>query len=139
MGVKINLEGAEEAGADPSLIEKAIEAVLKGENVDSKEISVLYISDEEIHTINREYLKHDFPTDVISFPMHENGNPVEGEIYISYETTLQNAERFGVSREQELLRVTIHGVLHLSGYDDADEASKSEMTERENHYLSMLD
>ena len=102
-------------------------------------LNFIFCSDEYLHTINIEYLKHDTYTDVITFHYAEpDAKYIEGDIFISVERTAENAESYGVSPEKELQRVIIHGVLHLLGYEDKSAAAKAIMTNKEDEYLAML-
>lgn len=118
-------------------LRKAIEEVLKHERHHAQMVSAVYCGDKFIKKINRTFLQHDYPTDTISFRLNEGRN-VEGEFYISLDTVARNARQYKVSEEEELLRVTIHSVLHLVGYDDETEFQKKTMTQKENAYLTML-
>lgn len=120
-----------------SKIVKAIEAVLQGEKHKSLSISAVYCGDKLIRTINKAYLNHDYETDTISF-RYNSGKTIDGEFYISVDTILKNASIYQVGFENELLRVTIHSVLHLVGYDDQSSDQRKKMTEKENHYLSRI-
>jgi probable rRNA maturation factor len=102
-------------------------------------INFIFCSDEYLLQMNLEYLQHDTYTDVITFPYAEKEDDfIEGDIFISVERTAENAAKFGVTPEQELHRVMIHGVLHLIGYEDKTAAKKKRMTEKEDEYLSKL-
>jgi len=138
MDMTLNVENAERAGIQPDLVKSAVNEVFSGEKVTISSISILFISDDEIIEVNKKYLDHNVTTDVITFPLSENSDPIEGEIYISIDTTRRNSEEFGVSHKSELLRVAIHGALHLSGYDDSTSILKSKMKEKEDYYLDMV-
>ncbi len=118
-------------------LRKAIEVVLKHERHQAQMVSAVYCGDKFIKKINRRFLQHDYPTDTISFRLNE-GRSVEGEFYISLDTVARNARQYKVSEQEELLRVTIHSVLHLVGYNDETESQKKKMTQKENTYLAML-
>lgn len=119
------------------MLRKAIEETLKREKHRAEMISAVYCGDKFIKKINRTFLQHDYATDTISFRLNE-GKDVEGEFYISLDTVVRNARQYKVSEQEELLRVTIHSVLHLVGYDDETEPQKKKMTEKENAYLAEL-
>lgn len=87
-------------------------------------INVVFVSDKEIRELNRKYRKKDKVTDVLAFPMREEG--ILGDIAISVETAKRNAKRFGVNYESELKRLVIHGVLHLLGYKHGKEMRNAE-------------
>jgi rRNA maturation RNase YbeY len=112
---------------------QTVENVLKGEKIAEAQIYVILVSDEEIHEMNRNFLKHDYPTDVITFPLGEN--PLEGEIYISADTAAEQAREYKVSLTAELMRLSAHGALHLAGYDDATDEDRKKMHLLENRYI----
>lgn len=102
-------------------------AVLDKLNFDGEEISILFCNDEEIHALNKNYRDIDSPTDILSFENGESYTDEEGEwleagdIALSLETLPKNAQYFGVSENEELKRLLIHGILHLNGYDHGEE------------------
>lgn len=103
---------------------------------EEKEISLLnyiFCSDEYLLEINKEYLNHDFYTDIISFPLKEN--PIEGDIFISVERIIENAQEFRVPFEEELRRVMVHGLLHFMAYDDHNDEDIKMMRFKENGYI----
>ena len=100
------------------------------------EIAYIFCTDKRILEVNRQYLKHDFFTDIITFDM-SHGGFISGDIFISLETVESNAEEFKVSFEDELKRILIHGILHLCGQDDKTPELRLEMTRKENLALQM--
>lgn len=101
-------------------------------------ISYIFCLDDKILELNKQYLQHDYYTDIITFDYTE-GKKISGDIFISLETVSSNAEKFKVSFEQELYRVLIHGVLHLCGQDDKTIVARAKMTQKENEALLLLD
>lgn len=101
------------------------------------EIAYIFCSDKKILEVNKQYLQHDYYTDIITFDYCER-DVLNGDIFISIETVSSNAERFRVSFEEELRRILIHGILHLCGQDDKTPALRAEMTKKENEALEML-
>lgn len=101
------------------------------------DISVILCSDEYLLSVNKQFLKHDYYTDIITFNYCE-GDRVSGDLFISVDSVRENAKTYGASFLEELHRVLIHGVLHLLGYDDHTEAEKVIMKERENLSLQRL-
>jgi len=95
------------------------------------DIAYIFCSDERILEVNNQYLSHDYFTDIITFDYSE-GSIISGDIFISLDTVRCNAEEFGVSFNNELLRIIIHGVLHLCGQDDKTPELRAEMTKKEN-------
>ncbi len=111
------------------------------------EVSVVLGNDQYIHELNRQYRGKDCPTDVLSFALNEGEEPevidapgevLLGDIIISLETATRQAEEYGHSLERELAYLTVHGILHLLGYDHMTEEEKSEMREEEEYVLSLL-
>lgn len=101
------------------------------------EIAYVFCSDDIILETNRKYLQHDYYTDIITFDYTEE-NRLNGDIFISLDTVKSNAGQFGVTFENELHRVLIHGVLHLCGIDDKGEENRRRMTTCENRALDLL-
>ena len=121
--------------ADLDRLVKLIRAVLEGEDVSSAIISVALVDDATIHRLNRQYLGHDYATDVLSFPLQDDRGCLEGEIVISGETAARMATEYHWSAGEELMLYTVHGCLHLVGYDDATEEQRARMHRAEQAYL----
>ena len=101
------------------------------------EIGYLFCDDEKILEVNREYLQHDYYTDIITFD-YDEGNTINGDLVISLDTVRTNAEQFGKTYEEELLRVIIHGILHLCGINDKGPGEREIMEAAENKALEMF-
>jgi len=115
-------------------ISKWIRAIAKEEGKAIGHISYLFCTDDNLLNINRQFLKHDFYTDIITFDYSEK-EKIEGEIFISIDRVKENAASFREPSENELMRTIIHGILHLCGYKDKTPADKKRMRERENKAL----
>ena len=113
-----------------------IVAVLKRYKIKADSINVIFCSDEYLLEINRQYLQHDYFTDIITFDLAAKGTAVNGEIYISIDRVKENARTLGVSFNNELHRVIFHGVLHLCGLKDNRESDKKVMRREEDKLLS---
>ena len=100
------------------------------------EVGYLFVNDEKILEVNREYLNHDFYTDVITFD-YDEGDRINGDIVISLDTIRSNAELFGKDYNEELHRVIIHGILHLCGINDKGPGEREQMEAAENEALAM--
>jgi probable rRNA maturation factor len=111
------------------LFEQVTAAILRNHGVGTYALSITFTGDEDIARINRESLGGKGPTDVIAFDLTEEGLPLErvGDVYISLETASANSERFKVSRDEELLRLVVHGVLHVLGHEDGSTRERREM------------
>lgn len=100
------------------------------------ELSFVFCSDAYLLEINQQYLNHDTYTDIVTFDSSEEEDVISGDIFISIERIKENAQKFGVTEQDELHRVIIHGVLHLCGYYDKEKEDKALMTSKENEYLN---
>ena len=121
--------------SDHARLQLAAERVLADAGVSDGELSIALVDDAVIQDLNRRYLDHDGPTDVLSFLLERDGQRLEGEVVVSAETAARSAQGFGWSADDELLLYVIHGVLHLVGFDDQDPQSLAEMRDREAYYL----
>ena len=101
------------------------------------ELTYIFCSDQYLLDINRQFLQHDFYTDIITFPLSDPGQPISGEIYISVDRVRDNAREFGSSIQKELLRVVFHGALHLCGYKDKSPRDEKLMRKMEDKYLAL--
>lgn len=122
------------------LIQRAVESALEHEQVQDASVSVTLLDNARIRSMNRKYLEHDQVTDVISFPLYEQGEQVVGDVYIGYEHTMDQAADAGIELEEEIARVSIHGTLHVLGYDHPEEGdrTRSEMWQLQETILSKL-
>lgn len=119
--------------------EKLIEAIRILVNEEAKrlgDISVIFCSDNYLLEMNREYLNHDYFTDIITFDYVED-DVISGDLFISWERVADNAQQLNVPFEQELYRVVLHGVLHLVGYKDKTKEEQKLMREKEDYYLTV--
>lgn len=123
---------------DPAQLRAGVCAVLNGEEIPKADISIAVVSDVAIHKINRQFLQHDEPTDVITFVLEQAAGYLDGEIVVSADTAASAARHFGWSIASELLLYVIHGALHLAGYDDLQVGLKRQMRARERHYLAQF-
>ncbi len=114
-----------------------IKSVAKNYGKQTGDISYLFCSDEKILEVNRQYLQHDFYTDIITFDYSE-GDRISGDIFISLDTVLSNSIQYHTGFDEELYRVIIHGILHLCGLNDKSEGEGREMREAEESALSIL-
>ena len=116
------------------VLEKALLLVLEHEGFTVESVVGVYCGNKMIQRINREFLGHDYPTDTITF-RYNKGSEIDGEFYISLDVVKDNATKFSVDFQEELLRVTFHSALHLIGYDDQSPEERAEMQEKENFYI----
>ena len=100
------------------------------------DVASIFCDDEEILRVNRQYLQHDYYTDIITFDYDED-DVISGDLFISLDTVRTNAEQLGLPYEQELNRVIIHGILHLCGINDKGPGEREIMEAAENKALAM--
>jgi probable rRNA maturation factor len=137
---KISIASPQElAPLDRGRFRDIVRTVLTGESEPDYEISLAFVDNPTIHQLNKRYLDHDEPTDVLSFPLSEPGaKKLAGELVIGVEVAQAEASQRGHEVQVELALYVIHGLLHLCGYDDHNEADAARMRERERHYLRLL-
>ena len=113
-----------------------LSSIITNENKEEGDIGFVFCNDDELHRINKEFLKHDTLTDIITFD-YSLGNELHGEIYISIERVKENAQEFKCDFMDELHRVMSHGILHLSGYKDKTKEESEVMRAKEEECLSI--
>ena len=129
-------EGVELPVLEKQKINRWIKETASAYGKKTGDISYIFCTDERILEVNRQFLKHDFYTDIITFDYSE-GSIISGDIFISLETVEGNAKEFNVTFEEELRRILIHGILHLCGQADKTPELRLEMTRKENLALKM--
>ena len=130
-------EGAEMPHIKKRKITEWIKTIAESYGKKVGEIAYIFCSDEKILEVNRQYLQHDYYTDIITFDYTE-GNRISGDLFISLDTVSTNAEQFKASYDNELHRVIIHGILHLCGIDDKGPGEREIMETAENKALALL-
>ncbi len=130
-------EGAEMPHIKKRKITEWIKTIAESYGKKVGEIAYIFCSDEKILEVNRQYLQHDYYTDIITFDYTE-GNRISGDLFISLDTVRTNAEQFKASYDNELHRVIIHGILHLCGIDDKGPGEREIMETAENKALALL-
>ena len=120
-----------------TLIKKWLKQIIENKGYKLGTLSYILFDDDYLLEINKQYLQHEFYTDIITFDYVENG-VINGDIFISVDRVKENAASFGVSEREELVRVFAHGVLHLSGLKDATSEEASQMRKAENESLELL-
>jgi probable rRNA maturation factor len=114
---------------------EAARTVLEYSRFRSAEISLAVVDDRAIHELNRRYLEHDWPTDVLSFALHETSDHLAGEVIVSADRAAAMAAEYGISSAAEQLLYVIHGMLHLVGYRDTTVSEVREMRAAEAKFL----
>ncbi len=125
---------------DADALEALIRRVVRAEAFQVRSLGIVLADRATVHRLNREFLGHDYPTDVLSFCLDEealDAREVDGEVYVDLDMAAERAPEFGTSAEDEARRYVVHGVLHLMGYDDATDAERAAMRAREDEYLGM--
>lgn len=116
-----------------------VESVFRREKTALASINYVFCSDEYLVQINRDFLQHDYYTDIITFGLSEAGQPVEAEVYISIDRVKDNAANLAQPVQKELLRVIFHGALHLCGYKDKKKSEITIMRQKEDQYLRLFE
>ena len=122
---------------DQPRIKAWVQSVAEGYGRRVGDIAYVFVDDEEILRINRQFLQHDYYTDIITFD-DSTATRISGDLFISLDTVRSNAEGLGVSYDQELLRVIIHGILHLCGINDKGPGEREIMEAAEEKALGLL-
>ncbi len=117
-------------------IEKVAKHVAKREKIKEAELSFVLLGDRKIRRINKNFLRHDYVTDVMTFPL--DAKKVNAEIYINAEQAKRQARQYGVTVKNELIRLIVHGTLHAFGYDDSTQRGRKRMERVQERYVSDL-
>ncbi len=118
-----------------SVLKKFILSIFKKEKKVIEELNIVFCDDEYLLGLNRQFLHHDFYTDILSFPLSGANQPLIAEIYISVDRVYDNARNTGSRFQEELHRVIFHGILHFCGYKDKSGSDKAKMSSMEDKYL----
>ena len=124
---------------DRNRLKRFLASLFKREKKALAELQYILCSDPYLLEINRQFLHHDFYTDIITFDLADKDQPTQGEIYISVDRVRDNAGTFGSTITQELHRVIFHGALHLCGYGDKTQKEEQEMRKMEEKYLLLYE
>ena len=138
---KVKFNYADIAGVvlkDKTSIKRFIEEVFSMETKGLAKIDYIFCSDPYLLEMNKSYLQHDYYTDIITFDLSELDGPTVGEVYISVDRVKDNALVHGALIETELLRVILHGTLHLCGYKDKKKSEITIMRQKEDYYLRLF-
>ena len=136
ISVQLIYDMEEIADIDDDWLNNTCKNILNDKDQNTATISIILTNDKKLRKLKKEYFGEDVFTDTISFNLEEDGDPIDGEIYISLNQVSENAREFKQDTGRELKRVIIHGCLHLLGFDDQTPEGKKTMTRMENHYLS---
>lgn len=133
--IDFTLNNVEVPGLNSELFALWLEQVAREEGFEVDAISIIFCSDEELLTMNKQYLEHDYYTDIITFDYSEE-DYISGDLFISIDRITDNAKQLNVEYSSELKRVCVHGVLHLCGYKDKSPSDEVLMREKEEYYLN---
>ena len=120
-----------------NIIRKVIESIASDNGKEIKRVVYIFCNKRQIVQLNRSFLKHDYPTDIITFS-DSTDEIIDAEIYICLPVVFDNATRFGAPSYQEVIRVIFHGVLHCVGFDDHSSEEEAEMHRQENRYIALF-
>jgi probable rRNA maturation factor len=137
--LRVSIANPYEYPLDFQRLKDAARAVLEGEGVEASKVTLAFVDDAHIHRLNKQFLDHDEPTDVLTFPYTDPGSKaLEGEVVIGYGVARENAADRGHDVNLELLLYAVHGCLHLCGYTDTDAKGERQMRAKEREYLTKL-
>ncbi len=114
-----------------------VRQIIRDEKKKADSINVVLVSDDYLLDVNRKFLNHNYRTDVISFDLSEN-EIIDGEVYVSVDRAKAQARRYKIPLEMEILRLIVHGILHLTGLDDKTRSEKLLMRKRENMFIQQF-
>jgi probable rRNA maturation factor len=121
-GLTVHVNAPEAEHLPLELLRRAVRVTAAAEGVEQGELSLTLLDDPGIRELNRTYLSHDRVTDVLSFALQEEGEPPLGDVYVGLQQAARQASEAGVPLEEELVRLAVHGTLHVLGYDHPEEA-----------------
>ena len=137
--IKVSIACQVEMEIDRGRLRQAVREVLEGEGIRDAEVSVALVDNPTIHRLNKQYLDHDEPTDVLTFPLSGPGaKTLAGELVVGAEVAKEQSAERGHDVLAEVALYVIHGLLHLCGQDDHEEKDARAMHDRERHYLKKL-
>ncbi len=119
-------------------IKNCVNVLISNELKQFGDITIIFCSDDYLLSINKQYLNHDYYTDIITFD-YVDQNRISGDLFISLDRVRENAAKFKVEMKKELFRVVFHGILHLVGYKDKTKEEQAVMRKKEDFYLSEVD
>lgn len=137
MAISFTTEKVKFSPKQKTRLKNWVETVVKKEKKTPNNINYVFSNDEFLLKLNNQFLKHDTYTDIITFDYNE-GKKISGDVFISVDRVKENAKKYKVTAEQELLRVMIHGVLHLCGYKDKTKKDALEIRKKEDAALELF-
>ncbi len=137
MSIYFQKEDREIPDIEKDKIVEAISLICKEGGKSAADINFVYCSDEFLLDMNKEYLDHDFYTDIITFNYNE-GDIISGDIFMSKDRIEENAKKFGENLKKEFTRICAHGILHLLGFEDGSEEEKELMRKKEEEFIKIV-
>lgn len=137
MPILFHHEDVKPLNIQKQLLKNWIKSVILSEGKKLGDVNYIFCSDEYLLEVNKQYLDHDYYTDIITFDYVE-GERISGDIFVSVDRVKENAGQFGVGFDIELRRILVHGVLHLIGFPDKEPDEKKLMTSKEDQYLAIF-
>ena len=128
----LSINVLKDAEINKIFIHRIVKELKKELEFDLSGIQINLVNSKEIMRINKEFLDHNYSTDIITFDYSESQNKLDGEIYISIEDVAANAKKYGVKLKDEIMRLIIHGFLHLLGFDDQSQKDSIVIKKLEN-------
>jgi rRNA maturation RNase YbeY len=136
--IRVSLDRvAEKREIDTRRLERLARHVFTSEGVAWRSLGIVLTGHARVRELNKEFLNHDYNTDVLSFLIEENGEGIEGEVYVDVETAAERHVEFGMTLQGEIERYVVHGVLHLAGHDDRGREARLRMQQLESTYLAV--
>lgn len=129
-GVELHLNAPDGHPIPEDALRRGLALLLREEGATRGELSVTFLPDGPMRELNRRYLEHDRVTDVIAFALHGPGEPLLGDVYVGVEEAARQAAEHGVDRDEELVRLAVHGALHVLGYDHPGDPAGREESEQ---------
>ena len=142
-GVEVSIPHAARAaelGVTEADVRAVVAAICELEDVGATDVSVVLADRALVHTLNRTWLEHDYPTDVLSFSLDAEAlgrGALDGEVYVDLDTAAERAPEFDTTARTEALRYVAHGLLHLAGWDDTTDELRAAMRSREDAVLTL--
>jgi probable rRNA maturation factor len=121
---------------DEQALERLVRRVVRAESAELRFLGIILADHDTVLALNRDFLQHDFLTDVLSFPLTDEAGVVDGEVYVDLDTAAERHPEFEASFEEEVRRYAVHGVLHLLGYVDVTPDERESMHALEDRYLA---
>ena len=137
--IRVSVANPYDYPVDYQRVKDAARTVLEGEGVKAAKVTIALVNNDHIHRLNKQFLDHDEPTDVLTFPYtNPKAKTLEGEVVIGYQIAEEYAADRGHDTKLELLLYVVHGCLHLCGYDDKNAKMMKEMRAKEREYFAKL-